>query len=110
MMDTHERVFAALADATRRQLLTTLAENSPKTATQLKRELFPDPKAITRQGIMKHLDLLTQAGLVQARTSGREKQYSFTPQPLNAVSAWIDEIGAKWDARLLRLKSLIEDE
>lgn len=105
MFESDERVFSALADPTRRQLLTTLAESSPKTATQLARE-FP----ITRQGIIKHLNLLAQAGLVQAQPIGREKRYSFTPEPLHSVSAWIEAIGAKWDERLQRLKDLIEDD
>ena len=108
--DASERVFSALADPKRRQLLATLAEGTPKTATQLKRELFPDHKDISRQGILKHLDLLARAGLVQAQTRGREKQYSFEPQPLNNVTTWIDAVSAKWDARLLRLKDFVEND
>jgi DNA-binding transcriptional ArsR family regulator len=104
MFKSDERVFSALADTTRRQLLATLAESSPKTASQLARE-FP----ITRQGIMKHLNLLAEAGLVQAQPMGREKRYSFSPEPLHEVSDWIEAIGAKWDERLQRLKNLVED-
>lgn len=100
-----DRVFAALADSTRRRLLTTLAESSPKTATQLARD-FP----ITRQGIIKHLDLLADAGLVQAKAQGREKRYSLSPEPLESVSAWIEAIGAQWDERLLRLKNFVEGD
>ena len=100
-----ERIFMALADSTRRRLLTTLAESSPKTATQLARE-FP----ITRQGILKHLEILAAAGLVQIRAKGREKRYWLALEPLHDVSAWIEAIGAKWDARLQRLKALVEDD
>lgn len=100
-----DRVFAALADSTRRTLLTTLAEGTPKTATQLARD-FP----ITRQGIIKHLDLLADAGLVQAKAQGREKRYSLSPEPLQSVSAWIEAIGAQWDERLLRLKNFVEND
>ena len=57
MIEIEDRVFTALADATRRRLLTRLAQSSPKMATQLARE-FP----ISRQGIVKHLDLLAHAG------------------------------------------------
>src|SRR5262245_15928697 len=105
MLELEEAVFAALADPNRRKLLATLAENSPKTATQLKQEF-----KITRQGIMKHLDLLAQAGLVQSQTQGREKRYWFTPEPLDNVSAWIKTIGATWEKRLHRLKDLVENE
>jgi DNA-binding transcriptional ArsR family regulator len=105
MIKSEERVFAALADTTRRNLLAKLAESSPKTATQLAQE-FP----ITRQGITKHLNLLTKAGLVQARTLGREKRYSFKPEPLDSVSEWIHTLDAKWEERLQRLKDLVESD
>ncbi|MBV9231777.1 MAG: helix-turn-helix transcriptional regulator [Chloroflexi bacterium] len=105
MIESEDRVFTALADSTRRRLLTTLAQSSPKTATQLARE-FP----ITRQGIMKHLDLLAHAGLVQVQTKGREKRYVFDPESLQTASAWIEAIGKQWDERLQRLKNLIEDD
>jgi predicted transcriptional regulator len=105
MIGSEERVFAALADSTRRRLLTTLAQSSPKTATQLARE-FP----ITRQGILKHLDVLAQAGLVEAQTKGREKRYMFKPESLQAASTWIDTLGRHWEERLQRLKTLVEDD
>jgi len=105
MIEIEDRVFTALADATRRRLLTRLAQSSPKTATQLARE-FP----ITRQGIMKHLDLLAHAGLVQVQTKGREKRYVFNPESLQAASAWIETIDKQWDERLQRLKSLVKND
>jgi predicted transcriptional regulator len=104
MIESEDRVFTALADATRRRLLTRLSQSSPKTATQLARE-FP----ITRQGILKHLDRLSQAGLVQVQRSGREKRYVFDPESLQTASAWIETIGKQWDERLQRLKNLVED-
>lgn len=99
------RVFAALADPMRRKLLANLAENSPKTATQLAKE-YP----ITRQGILKHLDILEEAGLVGVTQHGREKRYHLTPEPLGEIEQWIETISAKWDERLLRLKHFIETE
>jgi DNA-binding transcriptional ArsR family regulator len=101
----NERVFDAIADSTRRKLVTTLAESSPKTATQLA-EIFP----MTRQGILKHLDILEEAGLVRVQPQGREKRYSLTPEPLHDVSTWIESVGAIWDARLLRLKNFLESD
>jgi DNA-binding transcriptional ArsR family regulator len=98
-------IFAALADPMRRQLLTHLAEDSPRTATQLAAD-YP----ITRQGILKHLHILEDAGLVAVHQQGREKRYTLTPEPLGELEQWIKEIGAKWDERLLRLKTFLEDE
>ena len=105
MLEVEDRVFSALADPTRRRLLITLAESSPKTATQLAHD-FP----ISRQGILKHLDLLAEAGLVLARQQGREKRYSLAPEPLTNISAWIEAVSAKWDERLQRLKAFVESE
>jgi DNA-binding transcriptional ArsR family regulator len=102
-MDT--RIFAALADPTRLNLVVNLAENSPKTATQLAEE-YP----ITRQGVLKHLHILEEAGLVAVHQKGREKRYSLTPEPLSNIDEWIKKINAKWDERLLRLKTLLENE
>ena len=102
----HEQsLFVALADPMRRSLLVNLAEHSPRTATQLA-EHYP----ITRQGILKHLTILEDAGLVVVHQSGREKRYTLTPEPLEELDQWIEDIGAKWDERLLRLKTWLEDE
>lgn len=102
-MDTP--IFAALADPMRRQLLATLAEHGPKTATQLATE-YP----ITRQAILKHLALLAEADLVTVQQQGREKRYTLTPAPLGAVEAWVKAINSTWQERLLRLKLLLEAE
>jgi len=98
-------LFGSLADPMRRNLLVNLAENSPKTATQLAEE-FP----ITRQGILKHLNILEDAGLVAVHQIGREKRYALTPEPLNELERWLKLLNAKWDERLLRLKNLVEDD
>lgn len=101
--ETQQTIFAALADPVRRSLLVNLAEQSPKTATQLSQE-FP----ITRQGILKHLTVLETAGLVAVHQEGREKRYTLTPAPLGELEQWISKLSTTWDARLLRLKGLVE--
>lgn len=102
----HEQsIFAALADPVRRSLLLNLAEQSPKTATQLAQE-FP----LSRQGILKHLTILEAAGLVAVHQAGREKRYTLTPAPLGELERWVSDLSATWDERLLRLKSWLEAE
>ncbi len=102
----HEQsLFTALADPIRRGLLVNLAEHSPRTATQLAED-YP----ITRQGDLKHLTILESAGLVAVHQLGREKRYTLTPEPLAELDQWIEDIGAKWDERLLRLKTFLEHE
>jgi DNA-binding transcriptional ArsR family regulator len=102
-MNKRQPLFVALADPTRRQLLENLAAHSPKTATLLAQE-YP----ITRQGILKHLDVLEAAGLVAVHQRGREKRYTLTPEPLSELEQWVQQIGTVWDERLLRLKTLLE--
>ena len=103
--ENQQSLFAALADPMRRSLLVNLAEHSPRTATQLAQE-YP----ITRQGILKHLTILEDAGLVAVHQAGREKRYTLTPEPLDELEQWIEDIGAKRDERLLRLKTWLEQE
>ncbi|MFN8374413.1 MAG: helix-turn-helix transcriptional regulator [Anaerolineae bacterium] len=105
MNEPQQPIFAALADPMRRHLLVNLAENNAKTATQLAKE-YP----ITRQGILKHLDILEEAGLVAVSQQGRDKRYTLTPAPLHELDQWIQELSAKWDERLLRLKTMLENE
>lgn len=82
-----------------------LAANSPKTATQLAKE-YP----LTRQGILKHLTVLKEAGLVTVSQQGRDKRYTLTPEPLTELEQWLAEIGKIWDNRLLRLKTFLESK
>ncbi|MCU0490722.1 MAG: metalloregulator ArsR/SmtB family transcription factor [Chloroflexaceae bacterium] len=103
--ERQQPLFAALADPFRRTLLLHLAQHSPKTATELAKE-YP----ITRQGILKHLAILEAAQLVVVRQVGRDKRYSLTPEPLSELEAWMKELNATWDARLLRLKHMLEGE
>ena len=76
-MTDDDRVFKALADPTRRFLLDRLFERDGRTLTELESEL-----EMTRFGVMKHLRLLEDAGLVVARRSGREKLHYLNPVPI----------------------------
>jgi DNA-binding transcriptional ArsR family regulator len=98
-------IFTALADPTRRHLLENLAKNSPKTATQLAND-YP----ITRPGLIKHLNILEEAGLVKISQKGRDKGYILTPEPLSELEEWVQEINEIWGAKLLRLKEMLENE
>jgi DNA-binding transcriptional ArsR family regulator len=98
-------VFAALADDTRRQLVSELADGSPRTATQLATHYD-----MTRQGLLKHLRILAGAGLVRVQQQGKEKRFTLTPEPLAEVNRWTQAISDQWDTRLLRLKTMLEAE
>jgi DNA-binding transcriptional ArsR family regulator len=92
-------VFSALADQNRRFLLEALADRETATATELAAEL-----PVTRQAVAKHLTALSTAGLVTARRQGRETLYRLTPGPLTDAMAWMERVGAEWDARLSALR------
>ena len=92
-------VFSALADPTRREVVRSLAEESGLTASLLAGQL-----PITRQAVSKHLNALSDAGLVTARREGRETRYTLTPAPLAEAIDWMTAVGAEWDGRLERLR------
>ena len=105
MREAPDAVFAALADPTRRRVLRLVAERGPTSATLLEREL-----PVTRQAIVKHLVVLSRAGLVTGQRAGQEVRYALVPEPLDEVSGWIAEIGVRWDERLARLRQVVLDQ
>jgi DNA-binding transcriptional ArsR family regulator len=105
ILDTSEAVFTALADPTRRQVLRLVAERGPTSATTLRREL-----PVTRQAIAKHLGILSRAGLVEGHRQGQEVRYALVPEPLSEAAEWLADIGARWDARLARLRAYLVQE
>ena len=93
-----DALFAALADATRREVLRAVAESGPVTATALAGGL-----PVSRQAVAKHLALLRDAGLVAAERSGRETRFVARTAPLDGLAAWAGEAGRRWDDRLAKL-------
>jgi DNA-binding transcriptional ArsR family regulator len=99
-----DQVFKALADPTRRHLLDRLFERDGRTLTQLESEL-----EMTRFGVMKHLRVLEQAGLVVARRSGREKLHYLNPVPIRLLhDRWIDKYTERRVSALVNLKTELE--
>ena len=98
------RVFAMLADPTRRDLIEALAGRGPSTATALA-EAFP----VSRQALVKHLQALEEVGLVAAERDGRERRYQLTPAAFADAMTWMAEVGAGWDDRLASLEKFLAD-
>lgn len=96
-------VFTALADPTRRQLMTWLAAR-PATATELAVRL-----PISRQAVMKHLGVLDDARLVTRQKRGREVRYELDVEQLEAARRWLATVSRRWEARLSRLKHHLEE-
>ena len=100
-----DRVFKALADPTRRFLLDRLFVDDGRTLTQLESELD-----MTRFGVMKHLRLLEDAGLVVARKSGREKHHYLNPVPIRLLhDRWIDKYTERNVSALADLNNELEN-
>jgi uncharacterized protein YndB with AHSA1/START domain len=102
-MDT---VFRALADPTRRSLLDELFKQDGQTLSALERRL-----PMTRFGVMKHLKVLEEAGLVTTRKRGREKLHFLNPVPIRLVhDRWVSKYAEPWAATLSGLKKTIEEQ
>src|SRR5918911_2044094 len=103
-MTDDDRVFKALADATRRFLLDQLFARDGRTLTELESEL-----EMSRFGVMKHLRVLEEAGLVVTRRQGREKLHYLNPMPIRLVhDRWVSKYRAPFAAALSDLKSRLE--
>jgi uncharacterized protein YndB with AHSA1/START domain len=101
---TDDPVFRALADPTRRYLLDALFERDGRSLTDLESTL-----AMTRFGVMKHLRVLEEAGLVVTRRSGRQKLHFLNPVPIRLIhDRWIDKYTEPWAATLSDLKQRLE--
>jgi DNA-binding transcriptional ArsR family regulator len=97
-------VFKALADPTRRFLLDLLFERDGRTLTELESQVD-----MTRIGVMKHLRLLEEAGLVVTRRSGREKLHFLNPVPIRLIhDRWIDKYTERHASALANLKTNLE--
>lgn len=101
-----DAVFKALADPTRRGILDRL-RNQPRTTGELC-EAFPE---LTRFGVMKHLDVLEEAGLVIVRREGRERWNHLNTVPIQQIyERWMSRFAAPHSASLLKLARKLEEK
>jgi len=106
MVRDMDAVFRALADPTRRGLLDELFEHDGQTLSALGERL-----PMTRFGVMKHLNVLEEAGLVITRKRGREKLHFLNPVPIRLVhDRWVSKYAEPWTASLSALKTNIEED
>jgi DNA-binding transcriptional ArsR family regulator len=98
-----DELWAAVADPTRRRILSDLLAHGEATATTLASEL-----PVTRQAVTKQLAVLDRAGLVEGRRRGREVRYSVRPEQLRAAARSLAQVAEQWDERLLSIKRIAE--
>src|SRR3954453_14397240 len=99
-----DAVFKALADPTRRALLDELFREDGQTLSALE-ERF----SMTRFGVMKHLKVLSDAGLVVTRRRGREKLHFLNAVPIRLIhDRWVSKYAEPWAAALSEIKTQLE--
>ncbi len=99
-----DRIFGALADSTRRAILTRLAQGEA-TVGQL-----AEPFDVSRPAISKHLRVLERAGLVRRTPEGRMSRCELDAGPMQDAAAWVERYREYWEKQLDQLKRYVEKE
>src|SRR5580693_500091 len=106
-MENHQsqldRTFAALVDPTRRAILARLEREDGASVSELAK-----PFAIKLPAVMKHLDVLGEAGLITRSKTGRTVTVRLTPEPMRAAMSWLARYERFWSASLDRLAAYAE--
>ncbi len=106
MADDLDPVWKALSDPTRRTVLD-LLRRGPKTTTEIV-EAFP---TMTRHAVMKHIDALRVAGLINTREKGRRRINSLNAVPIRRIyERWMGPFSELWSSNLLRIKEDVENK
>jgi len=93
-----DRIFSALGDPTRRAILARLEREDALTVSAL-----AEPFDIKLPAVMKHLDVLSEAGLIRRSKTGRTVTVELSPDPLRGAADWLQRYERFWSARLDRL-------
>ena len=96
-------MFAALGDETRLKLVVRLCAGGPLSITNLSAK-----SAVSRQAITKHLEVLSDAGVVRSSRRGRERIWELEPKRLEDAQRYLDRISQQWDDALDRLRKFVE--
>lgn len=102
---TLDRTFAALSDPTRRALLAQLAAQDKATVSEL-----AQPFSMSLPAVMKHLDVLNDAGLITRTKTGRTVAVQLTAGPMEDAMQWLHRYQQFWTQQLDRLAKFIEEE
>lgn len=102
-MEQEQAVFRALADPTRRDIITMLAENGPHTIGKISEQFD-----MSRPAIAKHLGILERGNIIIVKKNGRERINHLNPTALKTVADWVAHFDQFWDTALVSLKHAIE--
>src|SRR5262245_21475734 len=96
---TIEAAFAALADPTRVEIVTRLSRG-PATVSEL-----AEPYAMSLRGVLKHVQVLEDAGLVRTVKEGRVRRCELQQRRLDEASRWLEQVRRRWERRIDRLEN-----
>jgi DNA-binding transcriptional ArsR family regulator len=100
-----DRTFAALADPTRRALIARLSERDGLSVSEL-----AEPLPMSLPAVMKHLDVLTEAGLITREKAGRTVTCKLRADPMRGANEWLNRYQKFWTERLDRLAAFLEED
>ena len=100
-----DRTFAALADPTRRHLLLRLKDEPGLSVSELAR-----PLSLKLPGMMKHLDVLSDAGLITRAKTGRTVSVNLSVGPMRDAMEWLKRYESLWTVSLDRLVAFVEED
>jgi DNA-binding transcriptional ArsR family regulator len=100
-----DRAFSALADPTRRAILEQLARQDDQSVTEL-----AQPFSVSLPAVMKHLDVLARANLIERAKSGRTVRCRLKAAPMESAMQWLARYERFWNDRLDRLAAFLEEE
>jgi DNA-binding transcriptional ArsR family regulator len=100
-----DRTFAALSDPTRRALLAQLSEREHLSVSELAR-----PYAMSLPAVMKHLDVLSDAGLVERNKTGRIVSVRLRAAPMQEATDWLNRYQRFWSEKLDQLAAFLEED
>jgi DNA-binding transcriptional ArsR family regulator len=102
---TLDRTFAALSDPTRRALLAQLNQRESVSVSDLAR-----PFSVSLPAVMKHLDVLSDAGLISRTKTGRTVTCQLNAAPMEEAMLWLYRYERFWNEQLDRLAAFLEEE
>ena len=100
-----DRTFAALSDPTRREILLRLKDEPGLSVSELAR-----PFSQKLPGMMKHLDVLADAGLITRTKAGRTVSVHLSPEPMREAMEWLNRYERFWTLSIDRLAALVEED
>ena len=99
-----DRTLAALADPTRLQIVQRLSDG-PASVSEL-----ADPFAMSLRGVLQHVQVLEEAGIVATEKVGRVRRCRIRPEPIDDLAGWLDALRSRWERRIDRIEEYVTNQ